>query len=263
MLALWLRQDQNRPVFLLEKWYADVVTAQGQGAIVYAARLRWGPLRIAYGATLVFSEGHARRVKTTVRRVALPWLDRDVATWQNAALGVEARWCRDAEPIESYLADGPDGAIRWQCHMPRAVARVQIGDAAFNGLGYVEQLELTIPPAKLPFRGGALCWGRYLSHRHAVVWIEWTGADPRQWVWLDGVEQYSLDSGWRLVLHESRVIRDQPLLATIRVPFPKLARRLARTLNAAREHKRLSHATLLNDASPVDEGWAIHEEVLW
>ena len=197
---------------------------------------------------------------------ALPRLDRDVATWQNAALGVEARWCRDAEPIESCLADGPDGAIRWHCHMPRAVARVQIGDATFDGLGYVEQLQLTIPPAKLPFRGGALGWGRYLSHRHAVVWIEWTGADPRRWAWLDGVAQAgvaNLDDGRRLVFGEGRAIRDQPLLATIRAPFPKLASRLARTLHAAREQKRLCRATLVNGAGPVDEGWAIHEEVRW
>ncbi len=271
MLALCLRQDQVRPVFLLEKWYGDVVTAQGvgdggAGAIVYAARLRWGPFRFQYGATLSITEAGAPATNATVRGVAMPRLESEAATWRNATLRADARWCRDADPIEATLVDGPDGVIRWMCHMPRAVARVQIGDASFHGLGYVEQLHLTIPPAKLPFRGGALRWGRYVSPRHALVWIEWTGADPRQWVWLDGVKQAglaNLDSGRRLVLGEGRAIRDQPLLATIRVPLPKLARRLAGTVNAAREHKRLSRATLVNGPGPVDEGWAIHEEVLW
>jgi len=255
-------------VFLLEKWYGDVVTAQGggAGAIIYAARLRWGPLRAGYGATLIF--GDSPHTSSTVRGVALPRLETDLATWHNEALGADATWCRDADPIESCLADGPNGAIQWTCHMPRAVARVRIGDATFHGLGYLEHVVLTIPPAKLPFREGALRWGRYLSPRHALVWIAWTGrdAEPRQWTWLDGVAQAGveqLDGGHRLVLHECRPIRDQPLLATIGVPLPKLARRLAGTLDAAREHKRVSRATLVNGAGPVDEGWVIHEEVLW
>lgn len=266
MLAPCLRQDQVRLVFLLEKWYGDVVTAQGAGAIVYAARLRWGPFRFHYGATLALTEAGVPATNATVRGVAMPRLEPEAATWRNTTLRVTARWRRDADPIAACLVDGRDGVIRWMCHMPRAVARVQIGDASFHGLGYVEQLQLTIPPTKLPFRGGALRWGRYLSPRHALVWIDWTGADPRQWVWLDGVKQAgvtNLDDGRRLVFGAGRAIRDQPLLATIGMPLPRLARRLARTLDAAREHKRLSRATLVNGAGPLDEGWAIHEEVLW
>lgn len=268
MLALRDRQDQLRRVFLLDKWYGDVVTAQGSGAIVYAARLRWGPLRLGYGSTLALTDAHAPTSRATVRRVAMPQLEGRTATWRNTTLQADARWSRDAAPIERCLLDGPDGAIRWQCHMPRAVARVQIGSTILEGLGYIEQLQLTIPPAKLPFRGGALRWGRYLSSRHAIVWIEWTQPDghARQWAWLDGVERpglASLDRGWRLVFHESRALRNQPLLATVGLPLPKLARRLAGVLAAAREHKRLSRAALVNGAGVLDEGWAIHEEVLW
>jgi hypothetical protein len=255
-------------VFLLEKWYGDVVTAQGEGAIVYAARLRCGPLRIGYGATLVLTggDGWTPIEQATVRRVQLPRLESELATWSNVALRADARWWRDAAPIECCLIDGPDGAMHWRCHMPRAVARVQIGSAVCRGLGYVEQLQLSIPPWKLPFRGGALRWGRYLSAQHTIVWIEWTGANPRQWVWLDGVPQTSLaslDGGRRLVFQESRAIRDQPLITTIRSALPKLGRRLADDLGAACEHKRLSRAVLVNGAGSVDEGWAIHEEVLW
>ena len=253
-------------MFLLEKWYGDVVTARGDGAIIYAARLCWGPLRVRYGATLVFTDGQVPLEQATVRRVALPGLEPGVARWSNAALGTDAHWRRDAAPIECCLIDGPDGAIHWTCHMPRAIAHVQIGSAIFSGLGYVEQLKLSIPPWKLPFRGGALRWGRYLSPRHAIVWIAWTGVDARQWTWLDGVEQpglESLDGGRRLVFQESRAIRAQSLLTTIRSPLPKLARWLGNDLGAAREYKHLSRAVLVNGAGPVDEGWAIHEEVLW
>ncbi len=253
------------PVFLLEKWYGDVVTSHGAGAIVYAARLRWGPLRVAYAATVVF-DASASRSQSSIRHVTMPRIDGHAATWRHETLGVDATWCRDAEPLDSCLVDGPDGSIRWTCHMPRALARVRVGETTLHGLGYLEQLRLTIPPAELPFRGGVLRWGRYVSPAHALVWIEWTGRDPQRWVWLNGVPQTGpdgLDGNLRLVLHDSRPIRDDPLLTTIRVPLPKLARRLAGTLDAVREHKHLSRGALVSGAGPVDTGWAIHEEVEW
>jgi hypothetical protein len=255
-------------VFLLEKWYGDVVTNHAAGvggAILYAARLRWGPLRVGYGATLTFGAG-TPRTESRVRRVAMPTIDASAATWRNTALDVEATWCRDAEPIAARLVDGADGSIQWTCHMPRARARVRRGAVTVLGLGYVEQLRLTIPPARWPFRGGTLRWGRYLSPAHTLIWIAWTGRDPRRWVWLDGVPQPDLDTldgGQRLVLHERHAIRDEPLLTTIGIPLPELARRLSRTLGAARECKHLSRASLMNGAGATDTGWAIHEEVQW
>jgi len=265
MLALSRRQGQVRPVFLLEKWYGDVVTTQGEGAILYAARLRWGPLRVAYGATLVF-DTDATRSESSIRRVAMPRIDANASTWRNETLGVDATWCRDAAPIDTRLVDEPVGSIQWTCHMPRALACVRVGAVTLHGVGYVEQLRMTIPPAAWPFRGGVLRWGRYGSPAHTLVWIEWTGLSQRRWVWLDGAPQVGLDcldGERRLVLQDTRPIRDQPLLTTIRVPLPKLARRLAGTLDAVREHKCLSRATLVNGAGQVDAGWAIHEEVQW
>lgn len=257
VLAISSRRDQLRPVFHLEKWYGDVVTAQGAGAVVYAARLRWGALRVGYGAALILTDGHAPTGDATVRGVAMPRLETPLATWRNAALRADARWCRDAAPIKCRLMDGPDGAIQWTCHMPRAVARVKIGSSTVTGLGYLEQLQLSIPPWKLPFR--ELHWGRYLSPRHCAVWIDWAGDDSRRWSWLDGVEQ----AGWRIVFDQSRTIRDQPVVNTIGLPLPDLARRLAGQFGRARERKRLSRAVLMNEAGPLDEGWAIHEEVMW
>jgi hypothetical protein len=253
-------------VLHLEKWYGDVITPGGDGAIVYAARLHWGPLRVGYGAALTVTRGSAPTELATVGGVVLPRLEAEAASWTNASLRADARWCRDAGPIACRLVDGVDGAIHWTCHMPRAIARIQIGDTTLRGLGYLEQLELSLPPWKAPFWGSSLRWGRYSSPQHAVVWIEWTGAHARQWAWFDGTLQDGLDrldGGWQLVLRESRVIRNRPLVATIGASIPILAARLPGALGAAHEHKYLSRAALVNGSGLVDEGWAIHEEVTW
>ena len=258
-------------MFLLDKWYCDVVTDQGSGAILYAARLRWGPFRVGYAAFLCLADGTAPREQATRRHVVLPERDGDVATWSNRSLHIEGRWWRDAPPVERRLAEGPDGTIEWMCHMPRARASVHIGDAQLAGLGYVERLRLSIPPWKLPFR--TLRWGRYLSSRHWLVWIDWDGSHSRRWAWLDGVEQpgaafsadglVGLDDDRQLVHEEGRDIRDQPVLATLRGPLPALARRLAGALERSHEHKRLAHGSILQAGRPVDRGWSVYEEVAW
>ena len=46
-------------MFKLSKWYLDVITEDGSAFIGYAARLEWGPLRVAYGATLLALSGAA------------------------------------------------------------------------------------------------------------------------------------------------------------------------------------------------------------
>jgi len=240
--------------------------------ICYAGRLQWGPARVRYAATLV-ADAHAPREQATTRGVELPQVADDVATWRHAGLGIAGRWCRGAPAIAQCLADGPEGAIDWTCHIPRARAQVRVGDTTLDGWGYVESVRLTIPPWRLPF--GTLRWGRYLSDRHWLVWIDWSGgtAGRRCWTWLDGAPQpeavvhaagvRGLRGGSRLEFGATRVLRDRPLLDTLRTPLPALARRLAPTLSQAHECKRLGAAALVTAAGASDQGCVLYEDVSW
>jgi len=258
-------------MFLLHKWYLDVVTDQGAAAIFYAARLQWGPVRTRYASALYAAPGDAPREQATRRQIEWPREDNDILTWHSRPLGVLGRWRRDAAPIERVLADDPAAAIHWTCHMPRARVSVQAGDASLEGLGYVESLRLTVPPWKLPFR--TLRWGRHVSSRHSVVWIEWTGAEARRWVWLDGVLQPAatladaglsgLEGGSALRLEPCRGLRDSPVLSTIGGPLPVLARRLAGPLGRMHESKRLARSAIVSNGRQLDQGWTVHEEVTW
>jgi hypothetical protein len=258
-------------MFLLVKWYGDVVTDQGTGAIVYAAQLRWGLLCVRYAATLVVAPGSAPREAATRRRVELPRQDGHIVTWRNASLRIAGTWLRDAQPIEHRLTHGSGGTLEWTCHMPRARASVQIGDTRLDGLGYVESLRLFVPPWKMPFR--TLRWGRHVSTTHWLVWIDWAGGEERRWVWLDGVEQpaavladdglQGLTESRQLHFGPGRNVRDRAVLATIRGPLPALARRLAGPLARMHERKRLAPSSIVQMGRPLDYGWSIYEEVAW
>ncbi len=258
-------------MFLLVKWYLDVVTDEGAVLIGYAARLRWGRLRFGYASVLHSASGAPPRESATIRGVESPRSDEGTLTWCNSALGVRGEWQGEAPPIRRTLLAAPDGDIRWTCRMPRARATVRWNGGELAGRGYVESLRLTIPPWRLPF--STLRWGRHVSDRHSVVWIDWSGTERRGWVWVDGSEAPlgsftaagapRLEGGRELGLSDSRNIRDRPVLSAVSELLPRFARRLAGPLGRMHEHKLLDRSTLLEADRPLDRGWTLHEVVTW
>lgn len=259
-------------MFKLAKWYLDLVTDDGTALVGYAAGLRWGALRLRYASLLLAPPGQAPVEQTTLRQVAEPALDGNVLTWRSGPLHLEGRWLREARAIEAPLADLPTGAIHWHCLMPSAVAVVRVGEQRLTGRGYAERLVLTLQPNELPFR--TLHWGRYLSVRHAVVWIDWSGAGaPARWIWLDGTLRpdarldaqgiTGLGPGMALRFGPPRPLRDRTVLPDLARPIPGLLRRVVGPVAQMRERKRLAMSRLERDGTTVDEGWAIHEEVAW
>jgi len=259
-------------MFLLTKWYLDLVTEDGVAFIAYAARLKWGVARLGYASALLAAPECQARETATARGVVLPRVEDDATRWECGPLGLRGEWRRLAPPIRETLIRSPEGSIHWFCRMPRARATVRFGDTLLEGAGYVECLRLTLPPWRLPF--DALWWGRHLSDRHSVVWIQWDGRDRRTWIWLDGLLQprahlgpdgiAGLDRGAELRLGDRRGVRDRRVLAALGDLAPALTRRLAGSLGRMHERKQLSRSTLADGPDrPADSGWSLHEEVTW
>lgn len=257
-------------MFALRKWYLDVVTEDGAAAILYAARLGWGPLRAAYSSMLLATPDAPPRERAARGRVEWPRDETDTIRWEHHSFRVRGEWVRNADAIERTLAEYPEGAVQWSCRMPCARASVDIGDTHLEGLGYVECLDLSIVPWKLPFH--RLRWGRYTSPRHSAVWIAWEGGDERRWVWLDGTDQPSasindglsgLEDGGALVLEAGRTLRDRGLIPAIRGPLPALARRVAGPLGRMHECKSLARGVMTSTSWSPDHGWSIYEVVSW
>jgi hypothetical protein len=258
-------------MFLLTKWYLDVVTDEGTALIAYAARLRWGALRLAYASVMV---SEASRAACDTRAFgAGPWprLDGDILRWAQPRLGIDGTWERAAPAIRRRLLKTSAGEIRWACEMPCARARVIAGHRTFQGLGYAERLSLSIPPWKLPF--DTLHWGRHTSAAHSLVWIDWIGEDTRRYAWLDGVEQPDAcldasavcrpDRETRLRLDGARDICSQRPLARMAGRVPGLTRRGVGRIAAMHEHKQLARGTIERRDESAGPGWTLFETVTW
>ena len=256
-------------MFMLDKWYLDVAGAGGDVAILYAARLRWGALRIGYASALEDSPEGTHRESGTVRGVEPPRREGDILVWQNRPLAVHGRWHRNARPVGCTLASTTAGSIRWSCHAPRALACVHVDERTYDGYGYAERLRLTMSPRALPF--DALRWGRHLSTQHVLVWIDWQGRERRSWVWLDGRPQpdavvtdsgvSGLADGGELCIGAGRAVVDRAVLAAFSDILPALARKAAGSLATMHEHKRVERSALARAGEQLDEGWTVRELV--
>ena len=257
-------------MFSLQKWYLDVVTRRGDVVILYAARLRWGALGVRYASALEDRADGAHREGST-RCLDAPTRIEGGVSWQNSALDVEGRWFADTCSLSRTLVSQPDGIIRWTCHVPRGRASVRVGDVTYDGLGYVERLHLTIPPWRLPFT--TLRWGRHISDRHSLVWIDWRGTRRRSWVWLDGCEQREpivtdagvsgLAEGAELCVQGGRDVVNRDVLSTFTGLLPALTRRLAGRLAGMHELKRVEPGAIIRAGERQDMGWTLREVVTW
>jgi hypothetical protein len=151
--------------------------------------------------------------------------------------------------------------------MPRARATLALGERRLTGWGYVEHLDLTLRPWRLPI--DELRWGRFASAAGGIVWIHWLGAHPLSLVLVNGREVTDTQISesairWRggsLHLLPGRTLRRGPLGSTVLRSAPLLNAMAPRAARALDEHKIVSRAELSLSGAPVSSGWSIHESV--
>lgn len=264
--------------FHLSKWYLDCIADDGSALIGYWARLRWGSLALEYAAALVAPAGGEPR-QFHILRSPSPALVGNRCTWRCEPLHLDGEWTAETAPVCVDLLKTPAGGIRWSVHQPRAQARICLSGAAgideLRGLGYVEELELTIPPWRLPF--DLLLWGRFLAPDHALVWVEWQKGDAvetrRRFAVLDGALEEQPEIGEQgvrlpvaageLTLRAPRRLREGLIAATVLSAIPGLVGLLPGSFRRAHESKRLSPGVLRLPGQAPAEGWSIHEVVKW
>lgn len=255
--------------FRLEKWYLDCVSTDGAVLIGYAARLKWGPIRLDYGARITKFRGG-----TPCQRQSLSFgtVDEGSGTirWANDRLKVAGEWT-GGEPIGSIIVvDEPSGRIEWQCLGANCAVDVRVDGQAMTGVGYVERLTMTVPPWMLPFT--ELRWGRFISddRRSHMVWTDMRGRAPRNWVWLDSGEPVAgtVDANGvrtesaELVFLSSDPLRCDNVARTLMGRFAFMTKLLPEGLRAIREDKQVS-SCVLRTRDSESRGFSINEVVTW
>lgn len=254
-------------MFSLQKWYLDVVGADGRSAIGYSTELRWGPVALGWESLSTHAPGAAPDHRWRVGRASPPSRSaarRDdpfgVVEWRSALLGCTARCTPWTAPFETRLLDSTEGVVDWTCEA--AAAAVTFEPAGLSGAGYVECLTLTLPPWQLPIT--ELRWGRWVcaESRRSLVWIDWRGAKPLTLVLRDGAvvpdpvvhEDRVLIGSSSLVLGDTTELHARTLGEALGSDM--LVDRLPAPWRTFEDRKWLSVGRLGSDV-----GWAIHEVV--
>ena len=258
--------------FVVDKWYLDLVTADGVVVVGYRLAVRWLAFDLQMASRLRAAPGEATDERSTPHETSTPNLAGGHLSWSAPTLGLRADYEALDPPIQCTLLDSPGGRIEWSCLLPRARASVVTGGVRHDGLGYAEHLRLTLPPWAFPFH--TVRWGRHLSEQHALVWIEWDGEEVRRLAWLDGVPQPAarvvptgidgLADGRGLRWRDGHDVTRRRVGSTVAAVTPSLGAMVAGRLGSMQEHKQCARSWLVDARGlPLDDGWTIHEAVTW
>ncbi|HET6981527.1 MAG TPA: hypothetical protein VFI53_05260 [Myxococcaceae bacterium] len=248
--------------FRLVKWYGDLTTETGDAVIGYAATLE-APLHLEYAACLEIC-GERVESRSALERSAIAEL-RGAWTWK--APHLEARFQPLQRSVAIDLLDEPRGKVQWHPVSPLCETRMTVGGRALEGLGYLERLELSIPPWDLPLE--RLVWGRFVHPRAGLVWIDWQGPHPLQVVLRDGERvdgaieaERILAPGTELQIGTRRLLREGTLGRVALAAVSALSHVTPLGFLRTVERKALSRGRMLR-GTEVLEGWIIDEVVTW
>lgn len=264
----------------LEKWYGDVVIGD-EVRIVYRARLTWGVLRVGYAAEMT-PDGHFTH-RWLSDGVPLPhtpdqgqrWVWPTSDTHSPALIWTPSAHARDVPELCLWQDPHTANGVWWQPVVCSGAVHGPLWARA--GRGYVERLRLTLPPWGLGLR--VLRWGRFCGLRHSMVWIEWQGRCPRQWVWVDAVvghevtvETHAVHTPNAVVTWtQPRTLMEERLSAGPLHHLSRGIRAIQRDpaskgffafLNAT-QHKYHAPAVWQGSDGEQEQGHVIYEEVLW
>ena len=171
--------------FSLVKWYLDCVTDEGEVAIVYGTEISW------HGIHSV--DRRACRFRRSRRNANVDFLVGLRKTGNRIAIevpeqGVRAGvWDADSAACERVVYETGAGKVKWNCMQPRSASAVRLDDPqSSSGMGYAECVTLTMAPSRLPLR--VLRWGRFVSSRNWMVWVDWKGSHETSFAFVDGAE---------------------------------------------------------------------------
>ncbi len=262
-----------RETFNLTKWYADVVSADGDVFMGYSAQLRWPPVSVSYESALECDGFSVPNSRTSFRRGRPPVVDAasGILQWNSARLKFSGTWIPLCEPVIDNLLSTDDGEIIWSCHIPSATVSLRTEEGhTMTGLGYAEHLSMSLPPWRLPIQ--ELRWGRFLAGEEAIVWIDWDGSVPKRIGFRNGKpvrfdslddRELRLEDGARLILDQRRTLRAGELGSNVLRSLPGIERFAATKMLAAHETKWLSEGVFSRHGANDCRGWAIHEAVRW
>ena len=264
------RKGSFIPAFSLTKYYLDAVTECGDYFIGYFAKLSFKHLSLGYAETLHSPELHGLKSGPVIGAGSGPVSDGQNITWHHPKLGFEGKWSSLSPPSRNRLLSTPGGCVDWVCLQPSSKVALKTSNGLdIEALGYCEVLNLTIPPWQLGIK--ELIWGRFVSATQSVVWIEWRGENSLRLVLWNGIPADPVEvSDTRISTREFTVsiepaksLRDGYLGTTVFSKIPAVRHLAPIKMLKVHETKQLGRGIIKMCDGRQEEGWVIHETVIW
>ncbi len=267
------KSNTQRGNFCLDKWFLDFIGDNGEAMIFYSAKLFWRRLEVSYTSWLSYDIDSGVSQTSRFQNTNMPEINNGMITWSDSKFGVAGCWKSLASPINARLFDSMEGSIDWKCHQPASSVTLKFNDRTIKGIGYAEQLTLTVPPWKIPL--DELRWGRFGSSENQMVWIEFREEEKRQWLWLNGekIENCIIEDDhifitgkdFMLNLDRSVVLESEKKIFSVVEKLirymPGFNKIMPLKFLMAQEDKWLSKGMLLKRDEVIARGTAIHELV--
>jgi len=255
--------------FCIEKTYLDGIDKEGNSFILYTAQLKIFNIKIPYSA-IIFSNAQNQLQEQSKMQSSILKNKQNSLIFENKTLEIRGEWKRITHPIRNVLYTVKNKELVWNCHHPKTHFEIQFKNQTFKGLGYAETLQLPFLPWRLPI--STLKWGRFLSENHEIIWIEWLGTQPQQWVYYNGkrVEKASITEEMlelplqELTLHlENKQIIKQEKLLGIASKYKFLRIFFKKSFLESLETKYKALSVLKQHNTILETGWSLFEVVTW
>lgn len=260
--------------FHLKKWYLDCVSEDGRALICYAAQLTWLGVSVEYTSYLYLRAANETHSESRFRDMYEPVEDGLTIRWEDAGLGISGKWERTAPPLSAVLHETEKGRVVWNCLQPVSRCSIRLGDEKpVEGWGYVECLDMTIPPWEMGFN--ELRWGRFAHPDAPLVWIDLKGSLSRHWVF-DGQTIVHVatiteeciqlpESEKTLLLSDPVVVEEKnkimEVVGSLISWVPGIEHITPLRFLQAKETKWRANGKLVSPGQNIREGWVIYELV--
>ncbi len=260
----------KRGNILIEKLYLDCIDTSRNCFIIYVVRLNFFFIKIFYSA-LIFSDAEGNIIeKSSLKKNRIPLIDGSMNLF-NEALDISGSWERkDCSIINSLRCIDGVSELIWNCHHPKALTKVRFNGKDFKGYGYAETLYLPIKTWNPPIE--ELRWGRFLSEKYTVIWINWKGKNSVNKIFLNGIEftdalfhdnNIIFSAGaYMLEFSDIQLLRNGKISNLFaKTPWMKTIFN-GRILNA-KESKYTAKAILTKNSDILATDWSLFETVTW
>jgi hypothetical protein len=256
--------------FRLEKLYLDCIDNQGNCFIVYWVNLKLLFSKIIYSG-LIFSDSEGVTIeKASLKNIEKPLIN-ELLVFYNRFMNLRGSWkCADNPPPLFSFKDAKTRELVWNCHHPKALTEIVYDNNTYKGFGYAETLSMKIKPWDLPI--DELRWGRFLSDRYTIIWINWEGKYPVNKIFCNGIEyndiifeseRISFGSGIFILLFLEIFIVRKGILSKIFSNMPWLKIIFKKSILNTLEVKYKARSILNENSITIANGWSLYETVTW